>query len=216
MFCCRYKNHMMHHQTEAFSCDCPDAPVLDPVPNEHLTIPGPDNNLSRGHIGHSFRKRGPKFYALERHMKVVHLGWLPCAQCEFIFETEEKLSNHLEKCQMSFVCHKCGYEAESQGKLRWHDKNVHDIDPVQCEFCKKTYKNLQRVREHINKVHRPSVCNICGKSVKSMNRHIQEAHTKDSDKRFQCPDCEKGFHDKNRLKVHQMNVHIRSRPFTCR
>ena len=93
---CRYKNHMMHHQTEAFSCDCPDAPVPDPV-TEHDQV----------HALHYFRKRGPKFYALERHMKVVHLGWLPCAQCEFISETEEKLSNHLEKCQMTFVCHKC-------------------------------------------------------------------------------------------------------------
>ena len=196
---------MMHHQTEAFSCDCPDAPVPDPV-TEHDQV----------HALHYFRKRGPKFYALERHMKVVHLGWLPCARCEFISETEEKLSNHLEKCQMTFVCHKCGFEAENQGKLKWHDRSVHEIEPVQCEFCKKTYRNSQRVREHIKKVHRPSLCKVCGKYVKHINKHIQEAHTKDSDKRFQCPDCEKGFHDKQRLKVHQMNVHIRSRPFTCR
>ena len=46
--------------------------------------------------------------------------------------------------------------------------------------------------------------------------HIQVIHTADSDKNFVCKDCGKGFIAKVKLDVHQMNVHLKLRPHSCR
>ena len=42
-------------------------------------------------------------------------------------------------------------------------------------------------------------------------------HVPDEEKRFPCPyGCGKGFISKRALESHEMNVHIKSRPYNCR
>ena len=57
---------------------------------------------------------------------------------------------------------------------------------------------------------------ICLKPVKNMKVHMKSMHIPDSEKEFQCNACEKGFCESFRLRNHQMNVHIKSRPYKCR
>ena len=45
---------------------------------------------------------------------------------------------------------------------------------------------------------------------------MRTAHLPDSEKKFQCKDCEKGFSSKSALRDHAMNMHIKSQPYQCR
>ena len=49
-----------------------------------------------------------------------------------------------------------------------------------------------------------------------MVEHQRNAHTREEDKKFQCDNCDKRFITKDKLKIHQMNVHIKARPYSCR
>ena len=213
-----YDVHMMHHKTEAFSCDCPGAPKLlaiNPLVDEAKDEETCNKEwLNKGN--HSFRKRGFNFYEVERHMKIVHMGWVACTECQDVYDKQEKLDTHMLHHFQTYVCDKCGFETDVKSKLANHTKTHHDHQEVNCEQCGKAYKNVQRLREHINKVHRSETCKICNKTVKKLSLHISEVHTRDCDKKVQCSECGKGFNDNSRLNAHMMNVHIKSRPFTCR
>merc|ERR1712129_244867 len=70
---------------------------------------------------------------------------------------------------------------------------------------------------HMRSSHKEKApCPHCGKVIKKMLRHIKTEHTSDSDKKYKCLQCEKGFIDKNKLEGHMRSVHIRDRPFVCR
>ena len=49
-----------------------------------------------------------------------------------------------------------------------------------------------------------------------MSRHMKKAHTKDHEKKYQCPLCGKGFIDITRYKLHMTSSHTDEKPFTCR
>ena len=66
------------------------------------------------------------------------------------------------------------------------------------------------------KVHNPTICPICGKTVKVLKVHLKKAHTDDSEKPFHCDQCGKGFCETAHKRAHQMNVHLKMRPYKCR
>ena len=41
-------------------------------------------------------------------------------------------------------------------------------------------------------------------------------HVPDNEKQFQCKECGNGFVNANTLKIHAMNVHIKTWPYQCR
>ena len=43
-----------------------------------------------------------------------------------------------------------------------------------------------------------------------------DAHTPDEEKKYQCPDCGKGFLTNTVMEQHRMNVHLKLRPHSCR
>ena len=49
-----------------------------------------------------------------------------------------------------------------------------------------------------------------------MLKHVSIMHQSDDKKPYRCNDCGKGFVRSNSLKTHQMNVHIKARPYACR
>ena len=59
-------------------------------------------------------------------------------------------------------------------------------------------------------------CVHCGKlvGVSLMKRHVQ-GHAPDSEKRFKCDVCGKGFVDINNFKDH-MNIHTGEKPYKCK
>ena len=58
-------------------------------------------------------------------------------------------------------------------------------------------------------------CSYCDKRFKSTSHltyHVRSAHTKE--RPYQCPDCEKSFHQLVKLKRHRLH-HTGERPFSC-
>ena len=191
-----YKRHLLKHQVEDFSCECPDVPKL-------IVRPGQER------VGMDFRQK-------ERHMKVEHLGWLGCQECMESLETQEELEKHVEKHKQSFFCDLCGFVAKNLDTLKHHTKTKHDTGDYPCPECGKVLDSLFALNKHITRVHRASACPICGAVLKNMKLHMQEAHMDDADKKYHCEDCGKGFMDKQRMEGHRMNVHIKSQPHKCR
>ena len=114
------------------------------------------------------------------------------------------------KLHEATLCEKCGYRALSNSNMYYHKVNLHGngLNKVVCDVYIKTYKNIISLKEQ--------ECKLCGKVVKKLHKHIKAMHQADSEKRFSCPDCEKAFHEKTKLASHQMSVHIKSRPHSCR
>ena len=198
-----YEKHLMKHKIQNFSCDCADAPKLAPVDKLLLDSGKP-------------RRKGNTIQLIERHMKLVHMGWVSCSQCETIFKNEALLSTHLKNHGRLVVCEKCGFKADTTSKMQYHMLNIHDTNAAVCDVCSKTFKNMARLKDHIANCHNEKECKLCGKTVKHLDHHIQIMHQPDSEKMFKCPDCEKAFINKRKLASHQMNVHIKSQPHRCR
>ena len=188
--------HQLKHQVENFVCECPDVPKLIVRPDQERV--------------------GKDFILKERHMKTVHLGWFGCTQCIQSFETEESLEEHREKHNLTFICDLCGFTAETKSSLKQHTVTKHVSNPVPCPECGKHFANESLVKAHKKKVHTASPCPVCGVVIKNIRVHMEEMHIANSDKRFHCEDCGKGFMTKQRFESHRMNNHIKSQPHRCR
>ena len=70
---------------------------------------------------------------------------------------------------------------------------------------------------HIAKVYEKIPCSICGEMIskKQETRHFQQKHTSDSDKKFKCKFCGKGFVENSRLRDH-VNTHTGEKPYICK
>ena len=130
-------------------------------------------------------------YALKRHIKDSH-NEQECKQCGQILKSEELLWKHMSEvhqmCEYSFDCNVCNRKFPSQNKLKCHMK-------------------FHGKKEE---------CPICKKKVRSIANHKQIMHKSDEEKKFQCNLCGKGFSDPRSLKKHNMNVHLKLRPYECR
>jgi hypothetical protein len=191
-----YEKHLNMHKVEKFSCDCPDVPKLVMRPGQVRKI-----NVD-------FRKK-------ERHMKVDHMGWVGCSECVFSAENKDLIDEHMKKHTIGHMCALCGFKADNTQKLRWHTQCVHEFTMVPCPDCGKMVKD-KYLKAHKDKVHSAAACEVCGAVVKNVKYHMQSMHTPDSEKRFQCKDCGKGFMSQITLDSHRMNIHLKTQPYQCR
>jgi KRAB domain-containing zinc finger protein len=185
---------------EKFTCDCPDLPwVPKRAENEK--------------VGKNFRLR-------ERHIKTVHWGWKGCDQCVKAFEKVEALAAHEKKHTLTFMCDQCEFVANCVDNLTNHSQRSHPAKPAPapCQDCGKCLPTEAAMKIHIKMVHTSAVCPVCGvtKNIKSLKFHMEQTHVDDSEKRFHCEDCGKGFMTKQSFDSHRMNNHIKERPYICR
>ena len=194
------QKHKMDHTIENFTCDCPDLPS---------TFRAPD-------LGGFAQSRAIGYTQKERHMKVVHMGWLPCSEtgCQSSFETKLKLDKHMKSHKQ--ICDHCGYEGKSAQHLRGHYERHHDTKTVQCPDCGEMQTNKHELYKHKKRVHTRETCGICGSEVKNLSVHMRNQHISDDQARYKCEYCQKGFMDKPLMEKHIMNVHIRTQPHKCR
>ena len=112
------------------------------------------------------------------------------------------------------LCPECG---ESVRNISYHIKYHHrNLKETSCQICGKLFNKPDLLRNHL-KSHAPKTpCPKCGVLVKNMRLHSMTAHVPDSEKKFQCQDCDRGFVTKANLENHRMNVHLKTRPYQCR
>jgi hypothetical protein len=192
--------HQMRHTVEKFTCACPDLPW---VPKRE----------EKGRVSKNFRLR-------ERHIKTVHWGWKGCGQCVKSFEKVEALARHEKKHTLTFMCDQCEFVASSKLNLRQHSLMSHTEGPAPapCQDCGKSLPTEAAMKIHRTRVHTSAMCPVCGvtKNAKNLKFHMEQMHVDDSEKKFRCKDCEKGFMTKQSFDSHRMNKHIKERPYICR
>ena len=116
------------------------------------------------------------------------------------------------------MCNICGKEVSD---VKSHTKKVHEFMSLQpktefCDICGKGFVNRDGLLKHL-KIHKERLpCPQCGIKVRNVDNHIEAVHTPDELKSHQCPDCGKGFINTLNLEKHQMNVHLKLRPYRCR
>ena len=85
-------------------------------------------------------------------------------------------------------------------------------DNFTCEECGEEFqfKNKQKYWNHVSRIHRSKVCNLCGITVtsKKYSDHMKRAHLTEQDRKFRCEQCGKGFIEKFRMRVHIESVHM--------
>ena len=150
---------------------------------------------------------------------------LNCDLCKKTFENPSKLIRHIREThthkreEEKVICNICGKISGSKDILKAHLKSMHAIRELKfkCQVCGKMWPSKGELNKHMQShslVKMP--CPVCGISFKNVKNHIKTVHAKDEDKKFQCQDCGKGFISRSELKSHQMNVHLKLRPYACR
>ena len=158
------------------------------------------------------------------HMLGHEEGWKGkrmCNLCKKILR-KEVFEEHVKGCnpvKESVVCNICG-KTISKASISTHMKRVHPSGPLEkkfkCDTCNKTFLDAHHLKNHVRVHVEKTACPECGVKVRKMKLHMRTAHTPDDQKKYQCPDCEKGFIDKRTLGIHRMNVHLKLQPYKCR
>jgi len=156
---------------------------------------------------------------LKLHIYNSHRGNFHCDSCRQTFQSEDLYKEHLEGHSQKepFICADCGYTSVSETSLYSHVKLKHDKNIQVCDICSKEFNGTLKLKIHLRRFHaEKKPCPHCGEMIKNMWLHLKTMHTKDSDKKYQCDLCGKGFVEMRSLEKHKMSVHIKARPYACR
>lgn len=157
-----------------------------------------------------------------KHFRIVHKGWIECPDCERLVK-EHLFGKH--KCEpqqkgkgKGGICPHCGKVCETYGSLYYHKNIAHENGSYPCDSCGKIYPSKANLDDHVKRICQVKIvpCAICGAMVKRMREHMNAVHLDDKEKRFQCGICGKGFFAEKKLRVHEMSMHIKTRPHRCR
>ena len=155
-----------------------------------------------------------------KHFQVIHLGYEECVKCKITL-----MQPSLHTCKpkkksiiKSFQCGMCHVVKTYPYMLKDHMQRIHNPETlIKCKFCIK-YLTEREVKYHSCQYlpMQRRKCDICGKMVAKLETHKDTVHKSNVDKKCKCEHCNKGFFDKNHLKSHVMNVHLKLRPYKCR
>ncbi|KAI5730084.1 hypothetical protein M8J76_009830 [Diaphorina citri] len=117
-----------------------------------------------------------------------------CEHCPTIFVTESALSAHLLKDHKSTLT----YTAQLPLTVRRNGK---------CDFCSSEFEDDQKLKEHIEQVHKDlQTCIQCNRKFSNkynLKRHVAVTH----DARYVCSECNEIFSKKADLTKHRLHAH---------
>ena len=168
-----------------------------------------------------WNKEPEKIYDCEtRVCKNLYGSWfkqLWCSQCILLAKMKRKASlkkrrtgpNRVKYYQL---CPDCGKNVEN---LSTH-MQTHRTEEHKCSQCDVVLKHLRGLKDHIKSVHEKEPCVECGRLIShsKMKLHLQ-GHAPDSEKKYKCEVCGKGFVETQRLQDH-MNTHTGEKPYKCK
>ena len=130
-------------------------------------------------------------------------------------KNDSNLEHILDTKKSSFKCTCCNFAYSSLTKLKIHFKNVHEKNKQNCEYCDKSFVDLQTHVDRVHKGIKNFECKECGKTFfksASMQEHIDAIHKKL--KLFQCNVCPYKAINNGKLNYHHKRVHgnVRSHP----
>ena len=98
-----------------------------------------------------------KVYLLNHKYSVHSKTTFPCETCGKTFSNKQYLARHQKSVHAAVEdvcsCETCGKQFGYIWHLKHHMKAVHDDSKMECQHCKKSYKNNYLLRKHIRKYH---------------------------------------------------------------
>lgn len=159
-----------------------------------------------------------------------------CPDCDKSFESYSLMLGHRrrvhqtiqKKVLKSKTCPICEMEFSLCQELFDHKRAKHK----NCPECQQEFNSYNLMIQHRETVHLTKTeieetkfpCNLCGKEVRDVYRHIRAVHKKkrkmrdkDSNVTFPCPyeTCDKTFKIKDNINRHIRSIHLKERNFSC-
>jgi len=149
-----------------------------------------------------------------------HLLPVPCPDCAKICEGQLALRNHQKSVHGFYPgpCQECGKLFKSMGSLKAHMRLIHGADADDeeklCDQCEYKTNSKAKLHAHIKRVHTEvKACNICGRQVKFLERHMKEKHSEGGEEMARCDICGKDML-KASLWLHKKTLHSDT-VYTC-
>jgi len=141
------------------------------------------------------------FGLAKKHRLECKISDSKCDICGKVFRLPCRFKAHYNVCRKKtwqrlkyesrgFGCQKCKRYYATEKDLVDHCKDFH---PVECDFCRKTYKTRKSVKSHI------------------MKQHLEISQ----EKKFQCGLCDAAFSSRDQLRRHCRHLHSRRNFVEC-
>merc|ERR1719273_1302371 len=152
-------------------------------------------------------------------------GLLSCTgsdKCSRLFQSKEALAEHVIKCHDKSVtgdgsyCDTCGSFLPNVHRLKKHHDAHHR--QIACKVCGEIFYGTIKLNSHRDTVHSQKLpCPKCDKLLASKVKleYHMISHMAPEEKKYICEKCGKRFGWSHHLAKHEMNVHVRSRPYKC-
>ena len=157
-----------------------------------------------------------------------------CNDCKKTFKLTWHLKTHMKTCkgiknEISLACDNCDSRFSSKRTLAFHGKTCLPGKCYRCDDCNTNFVLYKQFYDHKRKFHTSLKCDYCEVTIsndKNMKRHVKLKHRgltpsrarslemrkpPTTEKRFECDECKKTFHDKSTLNRHK-KIHT----FVCK
>ena len=143
-------------------------------------------------------------------------------KCSKLFQTQEALEEHVAKSHDKSVkgdgsyCDTCGKFLPNVHRLKKHNDAHHR--QIKCKICNQVFAGTIGLASHRDKLHSQQLpCPHCHKLLPSKVKleYHMISHKTPEEKKYICEKCGKRFGWSHHLAKHEMNVHVRSRPYKC-
>ena len=142
------------------------------------------------HLNESFNcsecgKSFPTKIKLRDHVRFTHNAKYPCDCCDKFFTTKGNLKQHkvVDKKNLKDEkqCPICSKTLKNLQNLKRHQKLHTNLEDIECDQCKKSFKTKNALSAHIVNEHKSNnTCSVCTKVFKhknSLTTHMNTIHS---------------------------------------
>ncbi|XP_072946440.1 uncharacterized protein [Epargyreus clarus] len=143
---------------------------------------------------------------------------LVCHICDKVLANQNTYHYHMQRHNgFRYICEHCGKGFPILTELQAHQVSRHGTGPfLQCQHCSfKAPRKFDLVEhERLHTGERPFACDKCGLTFR--RRGIWKKHLiYHSEKKIQCNQCPRKFHQRSDMLAHSNNVHQRVYVYCC-
>ena len=160
---------------------------------------------------------------MKKHIKYFHkVADIPCTypDCAKLFKQPQTLKIHIQTVHLgeTTLCNCCGETVKNLNAHKAVCKERPENRALRtCSFCQRVFSSSAGKNSHENSIHGdepPTTCNICGKTVKGIENHMENMHS--PAKTFKpcicmVDGCRKSFKTKTELNSHTTAVHLKTK-----
>ncbi|XP_028168160.1 zinc finger protein draculin-like isoform X7 [Ostrinia furnacalis] len=146
-------------------------------------------------------------------------NYFECQICAFNFETFGSIEKHMNTHYRNYVCNFCGAGFITTMRLKKHMDTRHRDGTFPCDSCKKVFRTQQKLRYHVDFVHKMLKKVKCSKCTERFSdyflrkKHMVKVHG-EKPVVYRCNVCNKGYQRRYTLACH-MKRHMELKDVKC-